>query len=96
MAADVMQLDARRQGLRVVMKHQALGIEPAHHLQNVGFLVRMAQCIVQHVPPGGVSHLAILQMIPRLGEGFVIADMVVMHVADHDILDAHRIDADGF
>ena len=47
-----------------------------------------------HAAPGGVSHLAILQVIAGAREQIVVADVIVMHVADDDGLDVGGIDAD--
>ena len=47
-----------------------------------------------HAAPGGVGHFAVLQMIPRLRKQIVIAAMVVMQMADDDVLDRLRRDAE--
>ena len=46
-----------------------------------------------HAAAGGVGHLAILQMIARARKQIVVAAMVVVQVADDDVLDALGRDA---
>jgi hypothetical protein len=43
--------------------------------------------------PGGVGHLALLQVEPRIGKLVEVADVVVMHVGEDDVLDRARVDA---
>ena len=47
-----------------------------------------------HAAPGAERHFAVLNVERRVREQIVVAGMVVMHVADDDILDPVRIDAD--
>ena len=53
-------------------------------------LERAAQIGVAHAAPGAERHLAVLQVIGRVREQIVVAGMVVMHVADHDVLHLRR------
>src|SRR5450631_479738 len=41
-----------------------------------------------HAAPGGVAHLAVLQMKSRIGEAIEIAGVVIMQMRDDDVLEA--------
>ena len=49
---------------------------------------------MRHVAPGGVRHLAILQVEARLWEEIEIADVVVVQMGDDDVLHRCRIHAE--
>ncbi len=48
-----------------------------------------------HGPAGAETHFLVLQVIPGLGKQFVVACMVIVHVADDHVLHRGRIDADS-
>jgi len=53
----------------------------------------MPQHAVTHAAPGGVAHLAILQMKPRIGKAVEIAGVIVMQMGDDHVLDVVGVDA---
>src|SRR5262249_11890689 len=60
------------------------------HGDDVLDFERQPRLLMAHAPPGGVGHLAILQVIAGARKQIVVAAMVVVHVADDDGLDALR------
>ena len=64
------------------------------HRGHVGDLERAADVAVAHAAAGAERHLAVLKVERRVREQIVVAGVVVMHVADDDVLDPVRIDAD--
>ena len=95
MAADPMQRDAGRDLAIAVMKGDALAVDVTHHQRHVIRRERMPQCAVAHAAPGGVAHLAVLQMKPRVGEAVEIAGVVVMQMGDDHVLDVVSLDPEG-
>ncbi len=83
-AADMMDGDSRHDLVLAVVEGDAAGKDLAHHRDHVVDLERQAQRRVAHAAPGGVGHLAILQVIARAGKQIVVADVIVVHVADDD------------
>ncbi len=95
MTADAVQRHPRRDLAVAVMKSDALVEDVAHHLRDVLGRKRMAQHAVTHAAPGGVAHLAVLQMKPRVGKAIEIAGVIVVQMRDHDIPDGVGIDAEA-
>ena len=75
------------------MKGDALAIDVTHHQRDVLDRKRMPEHAGAHAAPGGVAHLAILQMEPRMGETVEIAGVIVMQMGDDDVPDAVGLDA---
>ena len=96
MAADMMDGNPRHDLVLAVVEGDAAGKHLAHHRDYVVDLERQAQRRVAHAAPGGVGHLAILQMIARAGKQIVVADVIVVHVADDDGRYLCGVDADRF
>ena len=93
MAADAMHGHPGRDLAFAGMEGDAVAIDMPHHGRDVLDRERMPQHAVAHAAPGGVAHLAILQMKARIGEAVEIAGVVVMQMRDHDIPDAVGLDA---
>jgi hypothetical protein len=68
-------------------------IEP-HDPDHVLDLERAGEERVAHVAAGRVVQFHLLQMELRIGEAVKIADMVVVHVCQHDVSDGIAVDAD--
>ena len=92
--ADAVDADARRHLLRSVVEDHAAGEDLAHHRHHVFDLEGPADHLVTHAAPGGVRHLAVLQVVSRARKEVVVAGVVVVQVGDDDVLDLARIDAD--
>src|SRR5580704_5844898 len=93
MAADVVHGDARHDLGLAVVKRAAARKDLAHHGDDVLDFERQPQRPMAHAAAGGIGHFAVLQMIAGLGKQIVVAAMVVMQVADDDVLDAVGRDA---
>jgi len=85
-AADMMQLDARRDLRCAVVELHALVEYAAHQLHHVIRFVAMAHQPVAHATAGGEIHLLVLQVIARIGEQRNVARMVVVHMGDDHVL----------
>ena len=100
MAADLVQADAGRDfGLAVDEIHPPIEHQPYHAADLIG-LVAMAELPIAHVASSRVRHLRSLQVKARLGKRVEGADVVVMHVREHDFahvgcLQAHHRQALG-
>src|SRR5262245_47276659 len=94
--ADMVDRDAGHDFVLPVVKRNAAGKDLTHHCDHVIDLERHAQRRVAHAAACRISHLAVLQMIAGAGKQIVVADVIVVHVADDDGLDLRRIDADRF
>ena len=77
-----------------VVEADAVAEHAPDHRGHVFRLERAADVAVAHAAPGAERHLAVLNVKRRVREQIVVAGVVVMHVADDDILDPVRIDAD--
>ncbi len=77
-----------------VVKCDAAGKYLADHRDHVVHLERQTQRRVTHQAAGGIGHLAILQVIASARKKIIVADVVVMHVADDDGLHAAGIHAE--
>jgi len=86
--------DARHDLILAVVECAAAGEQLAHHGDHILDLERQPQRAVAHAAPGGIGHLAVLQVIARLREQVVVAAMVAVQVADDDVLDTLRRDAE--
>ena len=95
MAADAMHRHAGRDLAIAGMKGDALAIDMAHHQRDMLDRKRMPQRAEAHAAPGGIAHLAFLQMKPRVGKAIEIAGMVVMQMGDDDVLDVVGLDAEA-
>ena len=93
MAADVVHGDARHDLVFAVVERATARKDLAHHGNDVLDLERQPQRPMAHAASGGVGHFAVLQVIARLRKQIVVAAMVVMQVADDDVLDAVGRDA---
>ena len=56
---------------------------------------RMAQRAEAHAAPGGVAHLAVLQMKSRIGKAIEIAGVIVMQMGDDDVPDVVGLDPEA-
>ena len=93
MSAD-RQDDAGRQLCGAVVKLDALRkIEP-HDPRHVLDLERAGEERMAHVAAGRVVQFDLLQVELRIGKAVKIADMVVVHMCEHDVLDGIAVDAD--
>ena len=90
-----MHRHARRDLAIAGMKGDALAVDVAHHQRDVLDRKRMPQHAKAHAAPGGVAHLAILQMKPRVRKAIEIAGMVVMQMGDDDVPDVVGTDAEA-
>lgn len=89
-----MQRDARRELCGAVIELDALRkIEP-NDPDHVLDLERAGEERMTHVAAGRVVQFDLLQMKLRIGEAVKIADMVVVHVGQHNVLDGVAVDAD--
>ena len=86
--------DAGRDLAGPVVEADAVAEHALDHRGHVGRLERAADIAVAHAAAGAERHLAVLNVKRRVREQIVVAGVVVMHVADDDILDPVRIDAD--
>ena len=86
--------NARLDLVLAVVEGDATGEHLAHHRDHIVGLERHAQRQVAHAAARGVGHLAVLQVIARAGKQIIVADVIVVHVADDDGRDLIRIDAD--
>ena len=86
-AADLVHGDAGRDLVDAVVEDDAAVEHLAHHGDDVLLLERPLEVGVAHAAPGGVGHLGVLQMIARARKQIVVAGVVVMQVADDDVLD---------
>ena len=94
MPADRMQGDAWRQLRGAVVEFDALRkIEP-HDPDHVLDLERAGEERMAHVASGRVVQFDLLQVELRARKPVKIADMVVVHVRQHDVLDGTAVDAD--
>ena len=93
-AADMVDGDSRRDLVLAVVKGDASVKHFAHHRHHVVDLERQPQRHVAHAAARCICHLAILQVIARPRKQIVVADVIVMHVADDDRLHLRRLDAD--
>ncbi len=87
MAADPMQRDAGRDLAVAGMERHPLAEDMAHHQRDMLHRKRMPQRPKTHAAPGGVAHLAILQMKSRVRKQIEIAGVVIMQMSDDDVLD---------
>ena len=94
MAADQMQRDSGKELGVAVVELDSPGVNAPHHAGDVLCLEGAAVALFAHVAPGRVLHLQVLQVQRRRGKQLEIADVVVVQVRDHDILDRRRIDAE--
>src|SRR5262245_23227166 len=95
-AADMVDGDPRHDLVLAVMEVDAAGKDLAHHRHHVVDLERHAQRRVAHAAPRGIGHLAVLQVVARAGKQVVVANVIVMHVADDDGPYLRGVDADRF
>ena len=86
--------DAGRDLADPVMKAHPVLEQALDHRGHVGRLERAAHIAMAHAAAGAERHLAVLQVESGVREQVVVAGVVVMHVADHDVLDRVGIDAD--
>ncbi len=93
-AADEMHAQPRRDLLRAVVKRHATGGQARDHRRNIVLLERLAQPRMAHDAPRAVGHLAILDVVGRIGKEVVVAGVIVVHVGDDDVLDPIRLDPD--
>jgi hypothetical protein len=92
--ADVVHGDAGHDLILAVVKGTAAGKHLAHHGDHVVDFERQPQRVMAHAAASGVGHLAILQVIAGLRKQLVIAAMIVMQMADDDVLDGVGRDAE--
>src|SRR5262249_15257540 len=95
-AADMVDGDPWHDLVLTVVEVDAAGKDLAHHRDHVVDLERHAQRRVAHAAPRGIGHLAILQVVARAGKQVVVANVIVMHVADDDGPYLRGVDADRF
>ena len=76
------------------MKGHPLAVDVAHHQRHMIRRKRMPQGAVAHAAPGGIAHLAVLQMKPRIGEAVEIAGVIVMQMGDDHVADIVGLDAE--
>src|SRR4030088_228767 len=88
-----MQRHARRDLAIAVVESNPFAEDVADHHRDVLHRKRMSQRAEANAAPGGVAHLAVLQMKPRLGKAVEIAGVVEMQMGDDDVLDAVGVDA---
>jgi hypothetical protein len=94
MPADRMQGDPRRQLRWAIIEFEALcEIEP-HDPDHVFDLERTGEKRMAHVAAGRVVQFGLLEVELRTRKPVKIADMVVMHVGEHDVLHRTGVDAD--
>ena len=74
------------------MERDAAGKHLAHHRDDVIGLEGHAQSRVAHATARGIGHFAVLQVIARSRKQIVIANVVVVHVADDHGFNLRRID----
>ena len=86
--------DAGRDLAGPVVEPDAVAEHAPDHRGHVVRLERAADIAVAHAASGAERHFAVLNVERRVREQIVVAGVVVMHVADDDILDPVRIDAD--
>src|ERR1051325_5799372 len=90
-----MQRDAGHKLADAVVECDAVGEQLAHHRDDVVFFIGEAQLLVAHAAAGAVMHLLVLQVVAGAREQVDIAAMVVVHVADDDVLDLVGVDAEA-
>src|ERR1700722_17872671 len=69
------------------MKSDALAVDVTHHQRDMLHRKWVPQHTMAHAAPGGVAHLAILQMKSGARKAIEIAGMIVMQMRDDDISD---------
>ena len=94
MAADMMQREARHDFAVSVVEDRAVGVDQPDHADHVFDIERVAQEAVAHAAACGESHLAVLQVEAGLGEIVEPAGVVEMQVAEDDLVDLGRVDAE--
>src|SRR5260221_6337507 len=95
MAADAVQCYARRQlGSSFVINH-ATGKQLADHGLHIAHLIGRTHDGVAHCAAGAESHLVGLQVVTGARKQLVVARVIVVHVADEDIVHLRRIDPRG-
>src|ERR1700726_1858956 len=65
----------------------------ADHQRHMLDRKRMAQRPEAYAAPGGIAHLAVLQMKSRVRKQIEIAGVVVMQMGDDDVLEVVSLDA---
>ena len=95
MAADAMQRHAGRHLAVAGVKGHPLAEDVADHQRDMLHREGMTQHAVAHAAPGGVAHLAVLQMKSRIGKQLEIAGVVIVQMGDHDIPDGFGADAEA-
>ena len=77
-----------------VVERDPAAVHLAHHTGDVLDVERHAQARVAHVAPGRVRHLAVLQVETGAREDLEVADVVVVHVGDDDVVDLRGVDVE--
>jgi hypothetical protein len=77
------------------MEGHPLAEDVTHHQRHVIHRKRMPQGAVAHAAPGGIAHLAVLQMKPGIGEAIEIAGVIVVQMGDDDVPDVVSLDPEG-
>ena len=75
-------------------KRDAAGEHLAHHRDHVVLFVGEAELLVAHAAAGAVVHLLVLHVVAGARKQIDVAAVVVVHVADDDVLDLVGIDAE--
>jgi hypothetical protein len=94
MATNIMHGDTRRDLIVAVMEANAPREYPAQHDNHVIDVESGPQHALAHMAPGGEIHLPVLNMECGISEEIVIARMIVVHMADDDVLDIRGFDPD--
>ena len=95
MATHPMQRHARRNFALAGMKGDALAEDVTHHQRDMFNRKRMPQRPETHAAPGGIVHLAILQVKTRIRKQVEIAGVIVMQMGNNDVLDIAGPDAEA-
>src|SRR5260370_42616463 len=78
--AEMMERETWRQLGIAVMEADATLIDLAHQTDDVVDGIGLAERAMRHVAPGGIGHLAVLEMEMRFREEVEIADVVVVEM----------------
>src|SRR5262245_61018363 len=91
MASDLMDTDAGHDLLVAVDEDDAPLIVKAHERQNVVELHRVPEGGLMQVPAGVEAHLSILHVEGGMWKERITAHMVIMEMAQDDVLDAGTV-----
>jgi hypothetical protein len=93
-AANLVHRDTGRQFFSAVVEFHTIGKHFPHHRQHIVLAEGNAQHLVAHAASGGVGHLGVLDVIPRVRKQVVVAGVIPMHVGGDHMINFVRLHAE--